>query len=236
MKKTLCFLLTLGVLSAFGSSARAQGLREVMPSKLFGGGLTLAVPVGEFDRFVDVGGGLNGFAVINFDRDGYVGIRFDGAILWYGNENWTAPLSPTIPWVLVDVNTDNFITSFGLGPQFTLGRGPIRPYAYGTVGFSYFATVTSARGTANIDPFASSTNFDDVTFALAAGGGLLLQLSRGRTPVSLDLNVYTLQNGQTEYLREGSIRDNRDGTISVIPIRSEANLVGFRLGVAVGVF
>ncbi len=217
--------------------ASAQGLEEVKSERVkLGGGIVLAVPTGEFSDFVGLGGGANLFALFNFDRNGLFGLRLDGSVLSYGHERITQPLSNTIQRVSVDVTTNNWIASFGLGPQLTLGSGPIRPYVYGTVGFSYFATVSSVSGTADFDhSFASSTNFDDVTFASSGGAGVLIQLSNGTRPVALDMSVRTLRNGVTEYLRRGSIQERSDGSVFITPIQSEANLVTVKLGVSVGV-
>ncbi len=60
-----------------------------------------------------------------------------------------------------------------------------------------------------------------------------MSLTNGRHPVSLDFSVQSTYNGEAEYLRRGGVRDNPDGSITVFPIRSDANLLSFRVGVAV---
>jgi len=225
----------LAMAALVASEAVAQDRRGSQQTKrsLVGINGVLARPVGEFQDFVDWGGGIDLYGVINLR--GPVGIRIDGSFLSYGHESFQQPLSNTIQRVTVDVDTDNLIASLGVGPQLTLGHGALRPYVYGTVGFSYFATVSSVSGTADPDAFASSTNYDDVTAALTAGGGLLLRISSGKHPVSLDVSAQKTYHGETTYLRKGSLLESADGSISFIPIRSETNLVTFRLGVAIGV-
>ena len=95
--------------------------------------------------------------------------------------------------------------------------------------------VSSVEGSSGGDTFASSTNFDDANAAVTGGAGLLLRLSNGKNPVSLDMSAQTLYNGRMNYLRKGSLLESADGSISFIPIRSDANLVTFRLGVSIGV-
>ena len=224
----------VGLVSA-EADAQSRRSREETKRSLFGISAVLARPVGEFQNFVDWGGGIDLYGVVHLSRRGPLGIRFDGSLLIYGHESLKRPLSNTIQRVTIDVDTDNLIASLGVGPQLTLGHGALRPYVYGTAGFSYFATVSSASGTADAGSFASSTNFDDATAALTAGGGFLVRLSRGRHPISLDLSVQSVFHGETDYLREGSILESADGSITLVPIRSEANLVTFRLGVAIGV-
>lgn len=236
--------LTVGLVAALGlaaivapdSRAQSPGLREAHPRAQVGGGVALAFPVGEFGNFVDFGGGLNGFAVINLDRAAVLGLRFEGSFMLYGTETVQRPLSLTIPEVAVDVTTQNFIVALGMGPHLSLSRGPVEPYVFGTLGFSYFATESSARGAADYAPFASSVNFDDITFAIASGAGLLVNLSSGRKPVALDLGVEFFQNGRTRYLREGSLRQSGDGTITFTPIESETDMLVVRFGVSVGLF
>ena len=237
MKRTAkAFLGSLVALVGLASPAFAQGLVEASPTSRFGIAGVLLAPVGEFDQFVDLGGGVNVYGVVGLDRKGVAGLRFDGSFMGYGHERVTVPLSRTVQRVFVDVTTTNLLASFGMGPQITIGNGPLRPYVYGTVGFSYFATVSSVGGTRDFGDFGSSTNFDDLTFATAVGGGLLISLSEGRRPVALDLSVRSLFNGRTEYLRSGSIIDRPDGSIAFTPIVSDANLLEFRAGFSIGVF
>jgi len=200
------------------------------PKGLFGFNGSLARPTGEFRQFVDWGGGLGLYGVVNFDRRSQIGLRFGGSLLIYGHERYPAQLLPTNGRIWVDVQTENFIVDFGVGPQFTFGRGPVRPYVYGTAGFAYFATVSSLDGVDGGPDFAHATNFDDVTYSLTGGGGLLMSISRR---VAFDMSAQWTFNDEVDYLTRGDIVDNWDGSITVYPIRSEANLMTFRFGLAI---
>ncbi len=234
MRHTLSVLAVASVLVAaisvpLGAQGRHGGLGGAV-----GINAVLVRPVGEFRNFVEWGGGGGLYGLVTFDRDRQLGLRFDGSVTVYGHESFQVPLSETVRRVFVDVNTNNFIVSLGVGPQITLGTGPIRPYLFGTAGFSYFGTVSDVSGSSNYDSFASSTNFDDFTTALTGGGGLLLRMGRGRHPVSVDLSVQSTYHGTTEYLRRGSIVEHFDGSVTLFPIRSETNLLAFRAGVVIG--
>lgn len=195
----------------------------------------LAMPVGEFANYVDLGGGIGGFGVFFVDDRQVFGLRLDASWIIYGSSTVRRQLSPTVPFVNVEVTTQNGIGSFAFGPQIALPEGPVRPYARAGVGFSYFQTKTSVKGSSNSEPFASSTNFDDTTFALSGGAGLRIGLAEADAhPISLDLGVSYLRNGRTEYLREGGLRETPSGGVEIDPIRSETNLVGYHLGVTVG--
>jgi hypothetical protein len=230
---TVALALAVGFTGLPGSTA-AQQLRVLPPRHLLGINGTLVRPVGEFQQFVDWGGGLGMYGVVNLSPNGLIGLRFDGSFVIYGHERYATPLSSWVPRVWVDVSTDNMIMTLGLGPQLTLGSGPIRPYVFGTAGLAYFTTVSSVKGADDWEPFAQSTNFDDVTVALTGGGGMLFRLTRGRHPVSLDLSVQSTYHGETEYLRRGGIVENTDGSLTLYPIRSETNVVTFRAGIAIG--
>ena len=234
-------LVLAGLLALSASGLQAQEdewlYEPDAPRGQAGIALTYARPQGEFRDFVDDGWGASLHYVHNLDRQGVFGIRVDGGFLIYGYERMRVPLSPTIGGrILVDLTTTNSIAHLGVGPQISAPAGPIRPYVNGFAGLSYISTSSSVEGSANYDdPFATTTNFDDATFSYGAGGGVLIPFGRGRNPVSLDAGVTYRVNGVAEYLTEGGIEDNPDGSITLYPIRSDTDLLTFHLGVSVGV-
>lgn len=230
---------TIGLLSVLFAGRLQAQIREVKDDKprgpvryQAGGHLALALPQGQFGEFVEAGVGLGLWGGINLNRQGTIALRIDGNYLLYGRETRTRPLSPTVPFVSVDVTTQNNIYVLALGPQLTLATGGLRPYLTGQVGFSYFATESSVRGSNDFDDFASSTNFSDFTFAWMGGGGLKIRLRGGRSPIWLDLATEYHRNGQVRYLREGSIEDNGDGTVTIRPIQSQTNLMLIKVGIS----
>ena len=229
-----CVLLS--VLAA--GQAEAQ-IREVEGDDAFtpnrfqaGAHLNLALPQGEFSDFVDAGFGLGVWFAFNLDRQGRIALKVDGNWLIYGSETRRRPLSPTVPFVTVDVTTRNNIYTMGVGPLISFSDGPVKPYITGSIGFSYFATESGVSGTNNGEDFAESTNFDDFTFAIVGGGGIRVRVKGGNTPVFIDLSSEYHRNGQASYLREGSIVDNGNGTIDFTPIQSETTLMLLKLGVS----
>jgi hypothetical protein len=200
-----------------------------------GGSLVLALPTGEFKHYVTAGGGINGFAAITLVPGGALSLRLDGTFLLYGAESRQVPLGGgPLQLLTVDVTTSNTIFSMNLGPQLTATSGAIRPYVHGGIGFSFFFTGSSVSGSDNSDePFASSTNFSDGTFAVRAGGGIWIQVSRKRTPLWLDLGAQYVWNGRVSYLRPGSI--DTDVSPPVIhPITSETHLWLIHVGISAG--
>jgi hypothetical protein len=207
-----------------------------LPRSYVGAEGTFAHPQGEFGNYIDQGWGGGVHYLLRLDQDGWFGLRADASLVNYGHERQRVMLSNTVGGrILLDLTTDNNIALVGAGPQIGLPTGTFRPYANGFVGVSYIFTSSSVGGTASGESFATTTNFDDASFAYGAGGGLYIPLSVRRNPVSLDLGVTYRHNGEAEYLRHGDIVDNPDGSITLFPVRSQTNLVTFHVGVSVGV-
>lgn len=228
--------LALGVFAVSAAPVRAQDLRPIRARA--GGAFTIAVPTGEFADYVGTGWGVNGHFTLGLAGEGALGLRFGAGFVNYGNETKTVCLSQTVGCrITVDLTTSNNIAYANLGPELAVPVGPLQPYVNLSAGFSYFATMSSVKGTGNIsgDNFANTTNFDDVTFAWQAGTGLRIALPVERTPVAIDIGVRYHTNGEAEYLREGGIVDNPDGSITLHPIRSEANLLTINIGVTAGI-
>lgn len=194
----------------------------------------VAQPVGEFDTFISEGYGVNGGFVWNFDRDRVFGMRVEGGFLQYDSEE-RQMCFPGSCRIGIDLTTTNDIFWGGIGPQISVPSGLVRPYMNATFGFSYFYTESSVSGVDDLDlEYFNTTNHDDLVFAVTGGGGFLIPLSMGRTPVLLDLGATYHRNGDATYLRRGSIIDHPDGSVTIRPIRSEANFVSYRIGVSIG--
>ena len=229
------WVLALCATAALSAPARAQ-TEELKPIRAWtGGALMIATPVGEFDSYVGTGWGLSGHFALKLDSDGLVSLRADAGFVNYGNERKRVCLSPTVGCrIEVDLTTSNNIFAFSFGPQLAVPGGPLQPYFNASIGGSYFATVSSVSGTSSED-FASTTNFDDFTFSWQLGSGLRIPVPIGSSPFYLDFGARYNINGEVEYLTEGGIIDNPDGSITLNPIRSEANLVTFVIGASFGV-
>ncbi len=242
MRSPFAVLVAASLLLPAGASAQVLGAQpdRAAPGPVraqAGGALFIAQPVGEFADYVDVGVGLGGHLLVRLDPAGAVSLRLDGGFVNSGRESKRVCLSRTIGCrILVDLVTSNNILFGSIGPQLAVPSGPVRPYVNGGIGLSYFATTSSVSGTSSSDDdFARTTNFDDVTLAWSAGGGLYIPLRIGSTAFAIDLGARYLLNGEVEYLREGDIEDHPDGSITLHPTRSEANLLVWQIGVSFGI-
>ena len=228
--------ITALLLVALAAPAAVSAQEAPRPRNFSGGiGAIYGAPQGEFSDYVNNAWGLGGFFAWTPQSAPAFALRLDAGFMNYGRETLRVPLSSTIGGrIMVDVTTDNNIAYLGIGPQVMLPSGPIRPYANAAVGLSYFATTSSVRGDDSSQNFASDTNFDDAVFQWSLGGGVMIPVSRGRLPVSIDLGTRYHGNGEVTYVTEGGISDNPDGSITINAIESQARVLTVHLGVALG--
>ena len=227
----------LATLALWSAAARAQedGLTGTLAggAPRFGIGLGASVPLGQFSRFVGVGGQLDFSYLWNPARKrDLVALRVDFTYVIYGRERHTIPLSGT-QLVMVDITTSNNIVSLGVGPQVTFPGRAVRPYVGGNIGASYFFTDTEASGTSSGTSFARTTNFDDFTFVYGGIAGMYISLSSSKA-ISLDVSVRYQHNATVRYLHEGSIQEQPNGSLSFTPNETPVDLLLFRVGVGLG--
>ena len=233
-------VLLLGAEQAEGQRRYDGFDRRSEPRVFVGGSLSFADPVGEFAHFVDDGWGFDGHVRVAADPLGLVSLRMNGGFIQYGRERQPVCLSVTVGCrIVTDLVTTNNIAYLDAGPEIGVDLGALRPYAGVSAGFAYFETSSSLSDYDHWDydydyDVFETTNWDDIVLAWRARTGLQLRVSRGRTPVYVDFSTVWHNNGEAEYLTRGDIQDNPDGSITVYPIFSEANLVTYQFGVSVG--
>lgn len=211
--------------AAMPAAAQRWALREVRPDYGGAAGLNLQVgmPQGAFAQYVRSVGGVGGFVTVPVAGSG-LGFRLEGSILFHGGQDFYDPNSG------LTTRTTSYLTGLRFGPQVTAGTGAMRLYGMALVGFSYFSTDLHYDDPCGCGGYGSSTLWDDWTGMWEAGGGMRLALD-GRGRVTLDLGARYQHNGVASYLTDGSVTQNSDGSFSVTPIRTSANLVLYHAGV-----
>ena len=195
-----------------------------------------ADPVGELGYFFDEGFGGQLTVGVPVDDYGLFRIVGDLGFLVYGYERQHHCMS--LPYgcrIGLDLTTTNNIAFGGIGPELALPLGVIEPYARATMGFSYWFTNSSLSGHDEHDDFGNTTHFSDAVLAWRAGAGIRVRVANGSKPVSIDFGVERHTNGVAEFLTEGDILDHPDGSITLFPNRSEANLMTYRVGISIGI-
>lgn len=223
-------LATLSLMAATATSTAAQD--RSAPLGAWGLSFVAAEPVGELALYFDngFGGQIDGSWPMN--TDGTVRLRGDVGLLVYGHERMSYCYS--VPFgcrIEADLTTTNSIVYAGIGPELAVRLEALEPYVYATTGLSYFATVSSLSHDWGYDG-PGTTNYSDFVMAWKLGGGLRLRLTRGPRPIALDFGVERHRNGVADFLTRGDIVDEPDGSITMYPNRSEANLTTFRFGLS----
>jgi len=160
-------------------------------------------------------------------------------VMVYGSESRSEFFSAGIPDVMVDVTTRNYILMTHFLMRLQPRRGQIKPYLDGLVGFNYLWTETGVYDRNGIDQrIASDVNFDDVTWSLGFGGGLMLNVYQKRRrnraspfAVFADFGFRYLKGGRAEYLKEGSIIRENDYLIYDVS-ESSTDLLTLRAGLS----
>ena len=238
--KVLIGVAALLILSVEGAQAQQRGRygfrleRQPTPAAWVGLDFITADPVGEFGQLVEVGFGAELGGRFPIAARGALSLKTNVGFIIYGHERahlcFNVPIGCRID---TDLVTTNDIVYVGVGPEIAVPTGPIRPYLNGTAGFSYFFTRSSLNGGDDHD--FGTTHFDDFVGALTVGGGLRAELKGGRAPIVLDFGLQYHRNGVADYLRKGDILDHPDGSITLFPNRTEANLLTYRIGVSFGI-
>jgi len=202
--------------------------------------LVLGFPQNEFHKNVDkIGFGMEGHFAYNLPKTPVL-IGASLSYLIYGSETRQEPFSTTIPDVWVDVTTTNSLVMGHLLLRLQSPARALRPYVDGLVGFHFLTTDTKIENQKNNETVAESNNFNDFTGSYGGGGGIMIQVYHtegNESTQSREMSVYVdfgfryLKGGKAEYLKEGSIRREKNGKVLYDVTRSTTDIVTYHLGV-----
>ena len=207
--------LTLGATSLVG---QRSALREVRDRGAFGANFVVAQPLGEFRRNGDVAGGLSVFGVTSGSP---LALRIEAGWMAYDAQ-----------YQGYGVSTLSQIGAIGAGPQLTLGHGPLRFYGFATIGGSLFWSNASYDGCG-----CSGTDWLDghATTMRSAGGGVLLGISAGHTPIAIDLGLRGVRHDRVTYVPAGGLTQNSDGSFSAQQVTTPVDMRVYQIGVSIGI-
>ena len=215
------------------------------------------VAAGGLHSYAGLGGGLGAGGTLFLNRARNAALRVEGRLTAYDGR-FNHP--PAMGMSDMRVSTDVTIFSAAIGPQVYLLTGAVRPYVYGTLGFSRLVGDVNVHGQLDSGPLGASVNLDGIGAALTAGGGLSVQVRRGNHPVAVDVSASYQNNGIADHrdhrhsAREsGSMGttqvagdhhftgevsgDHHHGGQIVLPhMASDFNFVTWRIGLTLGMF
>ena len=190
-------------------------------------------PQEEFRANAGNGLGAAGTFLYNLDHAGWASVRFDASWTQYGKYRKRVMLSETVgERILVDVTTSNQMGAFGVGPEFALPYGPVRPYVNAAISGVVFRTYSSVGGTTSDgEAFAGTKNHGDSTSAWTYGGGIRIPVRRKDVGIDLDFGFRYYKGGTSTYLNEGSIVDHPNGSITIFPFETDTPFIVYTVGV-----
>ncbi|MGH7529369.1 MAG: hypothetical protein ACREMN_03215 [Gemmatimonadales bacterium] len=211
--------LVVGALGLVASSLAAQryhrpGLREVRERGSVGLTLHVAEPWGDFKRHGNMAAGLN---VTGVSGGSGLGVRLEAAFLTYASD-----------YQGYGASTTSAIGSLGIGPQLTLGGGPLRVYGFATLGGSLFwsSLDRDSCGCYDDDVFFLEGDF---TTNRSVGAGLLLNVS---SRLALDVGVREVRHDRVTYVPAGGITENSDGSYTVERVETPVGMRVWHAGVS----
>ena len=196
--------------------------------------------LGEFGNVVDRGWGGNfGISVApsagaNSSWGRFARLHIDIGYIVYGTE--TMRMCLTRPCrIQTDMITTNSILNLGLGPEFILMTGPVRPYISGTMGTTLFSTDTSLQGIAwdETDGLFTTNHFQDWTFSWKTGAGVKVSVTPS---VSIDFGADYLNNGIAKWMAPGDVIDNDNRPPARAYRKTKANLWMVHTGIEWTIF
>jgi len=195
-----------------------SALREVRDRGSFGINFVVAEPLGDFRRTGDYAAGLSGFAVVGGPT---LGVRIDGGWMGYDSR-----------YQGYGVSTSSQIGTLGIGPQLTIGQGPMQLYGFFTAGGSLFwSNASYSCGCYDSDFYLDG----DFTWTKSAGAGILIKVAQRRTPIAIDLGVRGVRHDRVQYVPAGGLTQNSDGTFSAQRVETPVELRVYQIGVSIGI-
>lgn len=224
-------------------SAQAQDLPSydipnILAGKFHAGmAFDVAQPTGDFGSKVDNGAGLSMW--LRWDFTPYFGIGLDGGWINYGRETIDVCGLNTTCRVNIYTTTSNNILFIGLGPEFALDMGSVRPHLGLKTGFRLFQTGTNIDGAHSHHDDHGHVGSGDETHLAKAGfqlridGGVDFKLFRW---LWLNTGLTRHINGEETYLIKGGIQDLEGGGLALDKQRGEVNLWTFSVGLSSPIF
>ncbi|MBT8397834.1 MAG: hypothetical protein KJN92_12760 [Gemmatimonadetes bacterium] len=128
----------------------------------------------------------------------------------------------------------NSITFLELGPELSWPTGNVRPYLNASVGFAGLGT--SERIKEAFSDFVLETGlYSHNTSSLGVGGGVDVKVGKGQNPLVISFGVQYHRFGWVRHLPREAVVENPDGSYSLSPVATRANLITYRVGAAVRV-
>jgi len=195
--------------------------------------VVLADAVGPFGEHVSEAGGMQLHLRFVPRPGGSLSLRLELGTALYGED--TDDLCLPLPvGCLVEAGlvTDHDLGWLVAGPEVALFGG--RVHLFATAGRTRFTSTSYLSGTGTVGMFLATTHHRKTALAVRAGGGTRFPLREGSIPITLGVELLYHRTGMAEYLSEGELTTNPDGSLVIVPHRSRGEMVALQVGVELG--
>lgn len=239
-----CTLLLVAGLSMLAEPAGGQVLEARQPRLLdqwvFSAGLFGGIPLGDFHKNEDGGGGFELMLGFQPFRRQPLLLRTHVATLMYGRVTATGYqdvcdiFGCTTEEVEYTARTHT-MTSWHTGPEFFAIDGSIRPYGFALAGITWFHSSANEPPTTPGGPSTGSVSlFSSHNFSTAYTLGTRFVRSKFGREYGLDLGARVTRNAKANYLTDGGVRFYADGSMAVVPIQTAAHVFSIHVGFFMG--
>lgn len=239
------FLRSIVLLSGLGGAAEAQIFQSPAPEGrasdlwVFGFSGFGGIPVGEFRKHENGGGGLQ--AVVGFQpfRRQPLVVRAQAGVLIYGRVNrdvereYCDLLGCFTETTFYD-SRDHLMLTYQAGPELMATGGRWRPFAYALAGGTTFRSQARLGQPSFSGAPPSQTLFTATNFSTSYGLGLRMMGETSGRPGAFEISVNLTRNAKARYLTERGVSRRSDGTWVVTPQSGAANVLGIHIGMWVG--
>jgi len=241
MRPILCALAGLLLLTGKAESqVIASRPPKLSDQWVFSGSVFGGLPVGEFRKHEDGGGG--GELMVGFQpwrrqplvlRGNFGGMKY-GAVRERAYQEVCDAFTCWIEEVTYDARNHSMWMLQG-GPEFMATDGTWRPFGFAHAGMTFFSSRANliATGPTGSGPESQSL-FSSNNFSTAYGAGIRRVTTKHGRESGFELSFRVTRNAKASYLTEEGIRQNPDGTWDVSPRHGAANVLGIHLGFWIG--
>lgn len=206
---------------------------------IFGAWGIVGIPVGDFRRNENGGGGLALMAGYQPIRRQPLYLRGEFTWLAYGRinrdvEDDYCDFTGCYTEVVYYDSRNHMMFTFQAGPEISPVKGKWRPFLFALAGSTVFHSYAILGYPSGDTSPPSETLNASANFSTSYGGGIRLMDEKQSRAGGFELSAHVTRNAKADYLTDRGVTMNPDGTWTVRPIRGPAHVVIVKLGFWVG--
>ena len=199
--------------------------REI-PRFIIGGDFAITQPKGELAGYISSGGGVSFNGLIRMERQGLLFARLEGGGATYGTDTRRFSYA----FRTFELETNNEIQWFSVGPEVMVPGGPLRPYVGAAYSLTRFSTSSSIRERSTNEEYDRVDHASDFTTGWVFGGGFYVPFG-SRSSFAARIGAKYHIGGEANFVREEDVRDAPIEADTFPISRSKADFVLWQIGI-----